>query len=227
MTLQSVRVRNFKAIVDSGTVRFGPLTAFIGHNGSGKSSLIEALETYQSIIVDGLDVAMQRWLGIEHVRHLGAEAKARGGKVLNAMVFDLSIGASVRKSTRLEMAVNNDPAANRMYIEREKAAHANGWIIGKSLDRVEGAFEPGRSILTSATAGHRKVSMSRRYRATATPVRFKSPQQPFIHGLNLNAALHGSGKLIEVEKQQASFRAAKFLPRVRQRAPLALQCLAR
>ena len=51
MTLQSVRVRNFKAIVDSRTVRFGPLTAFIGHNGSGKSSLIEALETYQSIIV--------------------------------------------------------------------------------------------------------------------------------------------------------------------------------
>ena len=40
MTLQSVRIRNFKAIVDSRTLRFGPLTVFIGHNGSGKSSLI-------------------------------------------------------------------------------------------------------------------------------------------------------------------------------------------
>ena len=30
MALQSMRVRNFKAIVDSRTVRFGPLTAFIG-----------------------------------------------------------------------------------------------------------------------------------------------------------------------------------------------------
>lgn len=158
MTLQSVRVRNFKAIVDSRTVRFGPLTVFIGHNGSGKSSLIEALETYQSIIVDGLDVAMQRWLGIEHVRHLGAETKERAGKALNAMAFDLSIGASVRKSTRLEMAVNNDPAANRMFIESEKATHANGWIIGKSLERTEGAFEPGGSIFASATGGHRKVA---------------------------------------------------------------------
>ncbi len=158
MTLQSVRVRNFKAIVDSRTVRFGPLTAFIGHNGSGKSSLIEALETYQSIIVDGLDVAMQRWLGIEHVRHLGAEAKERAGKALNAIAFDLSIGASVRKSTRLEMAVNNDAAANRMFIAREKSTHANGWFIEKSLARVDGAIEPGRSILASVSGGHRKVT---------------------------------------------------------------------
>ncbi|MBE0620383.1 MAG: AAA family ATPase [Burkholderiales bacterium] len=158
MTLQSVRIRNFKAIVDSRMVRFGPLTVFIGHNGSGKSSLIEALETYQSIIVDGLDIAMQRWLGIEHVRHFGAEAKERAGKALNAIAFDVSIGASVRKSTRLEMTVNNDAKANRMFISSEKSAHANGWIIEKTLERVEGAFQPGGSILASATGGHRKVA---------------------------------------------------------------------
>ena len=52
LRLQSLRIRNFKAIVDSRTVALGPLTVFIGHNGSGKSSLIEALETYQSIVVD-------------------------------------------------------------------------------------------------------------------------------------------------------------------------------
>ena len=157
MALQSVRIRNFKAIVDSRTVRFGPLTAFIGHNGSGKSSLIEALETYQSIIADGLDFAMQRWLGIEHVRHLGAEAKERSGKALNAIAFDLSIGASVRKSTRLEMTVNNDAAANRMFIAHEKSTHASGWFIEKSLERVEGTYDPGRSILASASDGHRNV----------------------------------------------------------------------
>ena len=48
--LQSVRVRNFKAIVDSKAVKLGPLTVFIGNNGSGKSSLVEALETYQTKI---------------------------------------------------------------------------------------------------------------------------------------------------------------------------------
>lgn len=158
LRLQSVRVRNFKAIVDSGSVVLGPLTVFIGHNGSGKSSLIEALETYQTVVDDGLDVAMQRWLGIEHVRHKSVEAKERAGKPLNPMVFDLSIGASARKTTRVEMAVNNDAAANRMFISRERATHANGWYVEKALERTEGAFEPGRSILGTGGAGHRALA---------------------------------------------------------------------
>ena len=127
LRLQSVRIRNFKAIVDSRTVRLGPLTAFVGHNGSGKSSLIEGLETYQAIVTDGLDIAMQRWLGIEHAKHKGVESGERAGKPLNPMAFALSIGASPRKSTRIEMEVNNDAAANRMFIALESATHANGW----------------------------------------------------------------------------------------------------
>jgi AAA15 family ATPase/GTPase len=107
MTLQSVRVRNFKAIVDSRTVRFGPLTAFIGYNGRGKSSLIEALETYQAIIVDGLDVAMQRWLGIEHVRQLGAESEERAGKALNELAFDLSGRTATSPSAPTPIATCN------------------------------------------------------------------------------------------------------------------------
>ena len=157
LRLESVRIRNFKAIVDSRHLSLGPLTVFIGHNGSGKSSLIEALETYQTIVTDGLDVAMQRWLGIEHVRHKGVEANQRAGKPLNHMSFDLRIGASPRKSTHVEMAVNNDAAANRMFIAREKATHANGWFVEKALDRADGADEPGRSILGRGGAGHRAV----------------------------------------------------------------------
>ena len=116
MSLQSLRIRNFKAVVDSKTVKLRPLTAFIGNNGAGKSSLIEALETYQAIVRDGLDVAMQRWLGIEHVRHKAQEAKERMGKLVNPVSFELALGESPRKVRRLSMTVNNDPAANRMLI---------------------------------------------------------------------------------------------------------------
>ena len=158
MRLQSVRIRNFKAIVDSGRVALGPLTVFIGHNGSGKSSLIEGLETYQSVVADGLDTAMQRWLGIEHARHKGVEAKERAGKPLNPIAFDLRIGASERKATRLEMDVNNDAAANRMFIAREKATHSNGWFVEKDVERTDGAYEPGRSILGAGGTGHRAVA---------------------------------------------------------------------
>ena len=120
MKLQSVRVRNFKAIVDSRIVKLGPLTAFIGQNGAGKSSLIEALETYQAIVRDGLDLAMQRWLGIEHARHKGQEAKERLGQPVNPIAFELALGASPRKVARVSLGVNNDPAANRMFIVDEQ-----------------------------------------------------------------------------------------------------------
>ena len=35
------RLKNFKAVRDSGEISFTPLTVFIGNNGSGKSSVIE------------------------------------------------------------------------------------------------------------------------------------------------------------------------------------------
>lgn len=157
MTLQSVRVRNFKAIVDSRTVRFGPLTAFIGHNGSGKSSLIEALETYQSIVLDGLDVAMQRWRGIEHVQHLGSEAKERAGKPVNAIAYDLRVGLSARKATRLEMEVNSDAAANRMFIVQEKTTNSAGECTVRAATWERDGFDPGRSILSVAGNEFRDV----------------------------------------------------------------------
>ena len=65
--LRSFRVKNFKAIKDSKNVRFGWLTVFIGNNGAGKSSLIEALETFRDTVLDGVDTAFRRWRGFEHV----------------------------------------------------------------------------------------------------------------------------------------------------------------
>lgn len=44
--LRDVTIRNFKAIRDSQRLKLTPLTVLIGNNGSGKSSLIEALETF-------------------------------------------------------------------------------------------------------------------------------------------------------------------------------------
>jgi len=45
--LTSIQVQNFKAVADSGPVKLTPLTVFVGHNRTGKSSLIEALELLQ------------------------------------------------------------------------------------------------------------------------------------------------------------------------------------
>jgi len=65
LPLQTVRVRNFKAVRDSKAIRFTPLTAFIGDNGSGKSSVIEALEALRTMVLQGLDAAMRPWRGLQ------------------------------------------------------------------------------------------------------------------------------------------------------------------
>jgi predicted ATPase len=69
LSLKSFRLRNFKAVRDSKTIRFSPLTAFIGNNGSGKSSIVEGLFTYQMIVRDGLETAMNYWRGFEQIRN--------------------------------------------------------------------------------------------------------------------------------------------------------------
>ena len=79
LALKSFRLKNFKAIHDSGVVKFTPLTVLIGDNGSGKSSLIEGLRTYQRIVTDGLDAAMNEWRGFEFIRHGGAPREAVNG----------------------------------------------------------------------------------------------------------------------------------------------------
>ncbi len=65
--LRAVRVENFKAIRDSGNQQLGWITAFIGNNGVGKSSLFEALETFQDCVINGIDDAFHRWRGFENV----------------------------------------------------------------------------------------------------------------------------------------------------------------
>ena len=47
----TIRIRHFKAVRDSGPIKLGPLTAFVGYNGTGKSSVLEACELFQVGIV--------------------------------------------------------------------------------------------------------------------------------------------------------------------------------
>ncbi|MCF8146204.1 MAG: AAA family ATPase [Deltaproteobacteria bacterium] len=61
LSLFSFRLKNFKAVQDSKTIMFTPLTVFIGNNGSGKSSIFEGLETLQTLALHGLDAAMLPW----------------------------------------------------------------------------------------------------------------------------------------------------------------------
>ena len=74
LPISTVRVENFKAIRDTGTLRLSPVTVLVGNNGSGKSSLIEAMETIRRLAYDGLDAAMEAFHGFDHIRNQHAAA---------------------------------------------------------------------------------------------------------------------------------------------------------
>src|SRR5262249_20399129 len=99
------------------------LTVFIGDNGSGKSSLLEGLETYQAAVSRGLDAAIARWLGFEYVwnkrvHHNQKHVRTEDGAYENPMVFVLK-GRVLRGSFAVRMEIATDPKINDLRIEKE------------------------------------------------------------------------------------------------------------
>lgn len=129
LALRSFRLKNFKAVRDSGEIVFTPLTVLIGNNGSGKSSIIEGLETFQSIVLDGLDEAMAQWRGFEHIWNKAVTHKLneRGECPCysNPISFVLNGQTITKVSFHAEMEINMGPGGNEIFIQREKLNFRN------------------------------------------------------------------------------------------------------
>ncbi|MCW5235255.1 AAA family ATPase [Verminephrobacter eiseniae] len=154
LRLQSIAVENFKSLQKSGSIRLKPLTAIIGSNGSGKSSLLEAVETYRKIVLGGLDAALEDWSSFEHIRHKSVQhamtgAAADPSRQYKPMRFTL-VFKREKLPLRLEMAVNSRDQGNLVYIQDERVT------LGKDIrDRQAGAFPEGRSMLAlDQSIGH-------------------------------------------------------------------------
>jgi len=71
--IQKVFIENFKAIHTGTDLSIQPFTVFIGNNGTGKSSIIEALRTLQIAVDSDLDKAFKEWGGLERIRNYNAD----------------------------------------------------------------------------------------------------------------------------------------------------------
>ncbi len=131
LAIKNFRVKNFKAIVDSGTVEFGPLTVLIGNNGAGKSSLLEGLETYQSILKHGLEIAMNRWQGFEQVRNrMSIDSPFEP----NPMTFELCRTMdSTRFRANMSVTLGED---NEALIQNEQLFFRDQLIVERQADNA-------------------------------------------------------------------------------------------
>jgi predicted ATPase len=128
--LRDVTIKNFKAIRDSKRQKLTPLTVLIGNNGSGKSSLIEALETFHTFVTEDLDSAFQAWHGIEHIRNKTAGEQVRFSKKTGQqrsskpISFKIS-GHTGEKPFRASSVINERGNGNVLLVEHEEAKVGN------------------------------------------------------------------------------------------------------
>jgi predicted ATPase len=128
--LKSIHIKNFKAVQNSKTIRLTPLTVFIGNNGSGKSSIIEALETYQTIVTAGLDTAMLPWRGFEYICNQATPHKlqnSNGDRPHQTNPIEFNLGW---KNYRTTLTIAAGAGNNQIFIQQEQLS-----VQGKSIEQ--------------------------------------------------------------------------------------------
>lgn len=192
LALRSFRLQNFKAVQDSTSLAFTPLTVFIGNNGSGKSSIVEGLETYRTIVTDGLDAAANRWRGFENVRNRAAPHTPRAaalthdqllGGFLSGLPYKRKDGARARmhetnpvgfvvrgRSQRAafssSMLVNMSPGGNELFIQHESLS-ISGKVV---MERDANGYRYAASAVTPGDRLLDDVSVVRGFRDIAETI---------------------------------------------------------
>ena len=145
LALKSFQLKNFKAIQDSGVVEFSPLTVLIGDNGSGKSSLVEGLFTYQLMVTEGLHESMNEWRGFEYILNAAmpadtaekSESDLRNVNSISFNVRHLLRGRgkkSKRYTHRHTVTVGNIEEGKQIHIVEETWQQGRKTFVRRDVD---------------------------------------------------------------------------------------------
>jgi predicted ATPase len=138
LAVSQFRLKNFKAIRDSGIVKFTPFTVFIGNNGVGKSSLIEGLEALQAVAQDDIVKAFEPWHGIGSILNQSRTPtiiQTDNGKehLSNVIEFQLRGTGIVRNNKGIntrpfttESSIALSPSQDQAFFLRERLVYYNG-----------------------------------------------------------------------------------------------------
>ena len=128
-----ISIVNFKAIKDCLNLPLQPFTAFIGNNGSGKSSVMEAMRTIHLCLTKNIEDAFSIWGGLDKVRNYNAlqdEATVSqfGFKQKHQPItfwFECEFnGNKYEYQTSFNLSLNDD-----FYIVENEELHCNGKVM--------------------------------------------------------------------------------------------------
>lgn len=71
--IKNISIKHYKAIEDCKDLSIQPFTVFIGNNGSGKSSIIEAMRTLHIAVTKNMEAAFEMSGGLDKVRNYNAK----------------------------------------------------------------------------------------------------------------------------------------------------------
>lgn len=131
--IKKISIVNFKAIKECLNLPLQPFTAFIGNNGSGKSSIMEAMRTIHLCLTKNIEDAFSIWGGLDKVRNYNAlqdEATVSqfGFKQKHQPItfwFECEFnGNKYEYQTSFNLSLNDD-----FYIVENEELHCNGKVM--------------------------------------------------------------------------------------------------
>lgn len=234
MHIKTIAVENFKALRSTGTVKLKPLSVIIGNNGSGKSSLMEAVETYVRVINTDVDAAMEHWQGFEHIRHKAAQPRqtsdVTASKQNNAMGIALKIskGSDLAK---LRIAINTRDSGNLLYIQKEQCEIGANSVIRTAVSKNE---NQSLGIVSSVNLQAEVQSALKTITSGESILRYLGPFDKITNGLRNMLFLRLNpdtiGQLQSVKRSERRIQlasdgsnVAEYLIDLRERSPSAFE----
>lgn len=130
--IKTLTVSNFRSLGEGVTIDLGDFTVLVGANGSGKSSVVDALRFVADALTIGLSGAITHWQGIGAIRRWSAGAP-----------FNLSLGLSLQLPSG-PAGYSFELAGDRADEYRVKSEEAE--LVSPSGDHIGFRIEGGQWI---------------------------------------------------------------------------------
>lgn len=176
--VKTIRLKQFKAIADSGDIVLDPLNVFIGRNGSGKSSVIEFIELLSNTLEFDLNVAAASFQRGRDVIHGWTRERDEASLALTFDPGDVSAGDVVSYEIGMSASLEGEV----LEISTERLSVQAGEVTTEVIrtednvrfyrvppTRISGKLKGQRVKSKPTTAGERDGSEWIRIDDSATP----------------------------------------------------------